>query len=120
MSDLNKNVVFIGLAVADSMFPATATVVRRPLDVAEVRQIVAAGVTSCCTPSHATPLVALAQTHDIVVPVPDKAPFAKLAVGDRLVVLSARFPRRLAEGEVWSKEEVDAATFVFGMWEVQA
>jgi hypothetical protein len=113
-------IVFIGLAVADGMFPPTATVTRRPLAVEEVKQIVAAGVTSCCNPSHALTLEALAQKHDIVVPVPDKAPFAKLAVGDRLVVLSARFPRRLAEGETWTKEEVDAATFVFGMWEVQA
>jgi hypothetical protein len=33
-----------------------------------------------------------------------------------MIVLSARFPRRLNEGEVWSKEDVDKAEFKFGFW----
>ena len=38
--------------------------------------------------------------------------------GDKVIVLSARFPRRLNEGETWTAEEVDKAEFKFGLWEI--
>lgn len=113
-----ENKTYIALAMADSMFAVDARLVRNPLTVDEVKEIVAAGVVSGFNPSHQTTIQALAQKHDIVVPVPDRAPMIKLAVGDRLVVMSARFPRRLAEGETWTQEEVNATTFAFGCWEV--
>ena len=109
---------FIALAIADSMFAVDAQVSRRPLNVDEVKAIVADGVVSGFNPSHATTIAALEAKHGIVVPVPEKAPMIKLAVGDCLVVMSARFPRRLAEGETWTQDEVMAAQFAFGIWEV--
>ena len=109
---------YIALAIADSMFAVDAQVARRPLSVEEVMVVVADGVVSGFNPSHQTTINALATKHGIVVPVPEKAPMIKLAVGDRLVVMSARFPRRLAEGEVWTQEEVNATQFAFGVWEV--
>lgn len=109
---------YVGLALADGMFSEEATASRRPLTVDEARSMVEAGVISACNPSHALTLAALRDKHGIAVPVPEKAPFVKLAPGDQLIVLSARFPRRLAEGEVWSAEDVDKAEFKFGLWTV--
>ena len=110
---------FIGLAIADSMFGTTASITRRELTVEDVKSVLDEGVTSCCNPSHSLTLDALKQKHGIEVPVPEKAPFAKLTNGDRIVVLSARFPRRLNEGEVWTEEDVQKAEFKFGIWEVK-
>lgn len=117
---MTQGKTYVALAIADAMFAIDAKIVRRQLTVEEVMVIVADGVVSGFNPSHATTIAALEAKHGIVVPVPEKAPMIKLAVGDRLVVMSARFPRRLAEGEVWSQAEVDATQFAFGLWEVVA
>jgi hypothetical protein len=111
---------YIALAIADSMFAVDASIVRNPMSVEEVKEAVVAGVVSGFNPSHQTTIQALAEKHGIVVPVPEKAPMIKLCPGDRVIVMSARFPRRLAEGEVWTQEEVDQTTFAFGVWEVMA
>ena len=109
---------FVGLAIADGMFPETAAATRRPLTVEEAKGLIEAGVASCCNPSHKLTLDALNTKHGIVVPVPEKAPFVSLKAGDKVIVLSARFPRRLAEGEIWTTEDVEKAMFKFGLWEV--
>lgn len=109
---------YIGLAVADGMFPEACSVSRRPVSVEDVRVSVAAGIVSCCNPSHKTTLDALASKFGIVVPVPEKAPFVKLASGDSVIVMSARFSRRLAEGETWTADDVAKAEFRFGIWSV--
>ncbi|HAI62674.1 TPA: hypothetical protein DCL89_00395 [candidate division WWE3 bacterium] len=109
---------FVGLALADGMFSETATATRRPLTVEEAKNLVEGGVESCCNPSHRTTLDALQQKFGIVVPIPEKAPFVKLTSGDCLIVLSARFPRRLNEGETWNADDVAKAEFKFGLWEI--
>ena len=109
---------FIGLAIADGMFGENATVTRRPLSIDEARELIGAGVVSCCNPSHKTTLDALQTKFAITVPVPEKAPFVKLTIGDRVIVMSARFTRRLNEGETWTAEDVAKAEFKFGLWEV--
>ncbi len=109
---------YVGLAVADGMFPESAEVTRRPVTLDEALEIVNAGVISCCNPSHKTTLEVLASKHGIVVPVPEKALFVRLSSGDCVLVLSARFPRRLNEGESWTSEDVEKAEFKFGLWEV--
>jgi translation initiation factor IF-1 len=115
---MSENKTYIGLAIADSMFAVDATINRTPMTVGEVKEIVMDGVVSGFNPSHQTTILALATKHDIVVPVPERAPMIKLAPGDRIVVMSARFPRRLSEGETWTQEEVDQTTFAFGCWTV--
>jgi len=100
------------------MFAVDAMVQRCPMTVEEVKEVVAAGVVSGFNPTHQTTIAALAAKHDIVVPVPERAPMIKLAPGDKLIVMSARFPRRLNEGETWTQEEVMATTFAFGCWTV--
>lgn len=109
---------YIGLAIADGMYAEKAVASRRPLTIEEVKQMVAAGVQSCCNPSHRTTLDALTSKFGIVIPIPEKAPFVKLNPGDRVIVLSARFPRRLNEGEKWTEDDVAKAEFKFGLWEV--
>jgi len=109
---------YVGLAIADGMFPDTVTASRRPLTVEQAHELIGADVVSCCNPSHRTTLDALQQKFDIAVPIPEKAPFVKLTSGDKVIVLSARFPRRLNEGETWTAEEVDKAEFKFGLWEI--
>jgi hypothetical protein len=111
---------YVGLAIADGMFQESATAVRQPLTPDKAKELIETGGQSCCNPSHKSTLDALKAKFGITVPIPDKAPFVKLSVGDKVVVLSARFPRRLAEGETWTAEEIAAAEFKFGLWEVIA
>jgi len=111
---------YVGLAIADGMFAENAQAKRRQLTVDEAQGLIGTDVVSCCNPSHRTTLDALQQKFGITVPIPEKAPFVKLAPGDRVVVLSARFPRRLNEGETWTAEDVGKAEFKFGLWEVVA
>ncbi len=111
--------IYVSLAIADGMFPEEVVAVRLPLTVREVKNFVEMGVVSCCNPSHALTLDVLRIKHDIAVPIPEKAPFVSLKKGDKVIVLSARFPRRLAEGEVWSAEDVDQAVFKFGYWDIK-
>jgi len=94
---------YVGLAIADGMFAEAAQAKRRPLAVDEAREMIDAGVVSCCNPSHKTTLAALAVKFSISVPIPEKAPFVKLGVGDRVIVLSARFSRRLADEKYTSR-----------------
>ena len=111
--------IYVSLAIADGMFPEEVVAVRLPMTVREAKDFIEMGVVSCCNPSHALTLEALRTKHGISVPIPEKAPFVTLKKGDKLIVLSARFPRRLAEGEVWTAEDVDKAEFKFGYWDIK-
>lgn len=105
---------FVGLAMSSTMFAEEALLVRMPIgaqrvmDIAESEECV-----SCVNPSHAATIDALREKFGITLPIPETAPKVSLEPGDTLVVLSARFSRRLAEGERYSAEEVAAATFEF-------
>jgi len=110
--------VYVGLAIADGMFPEVVSASRRPLTVEEAKSLIEAGLISCCNPSHALTLDALREKYGIAVPIPEKPTFVKLSTGDKVIVLSARFSRRLNEGEKWTKGDVDQAVFKFGLWEI--
>ncbi|GIW59311.1 MAG: hypothetical protein KatS3mg087_0377 [Patescibacteria group bacterium] len=106
---------FIGLAIADSMFPAECAVSRRQLTVEEVRDLAQQAV-SCCNPTHANSLVALRTKHGVEVAVPEKAPRVSLGIGDSVIVMSVRgLPRETRE---FTDEEISSATFAFGLWTV--
>jgi hypothetical protein len=107
---------YIGLAIADGMFPSTCTISRRELNADQVKEIIMAGIVTCCNPSHQTTLKALDQKFGIVVPFRIAPVMVSLKSNDSIIVLSARFPRRLAEGETWTQADVDAAEFKFGEW----
>jgi hypothetical protein len=104
---------FVGLALSSTMFQEECLVVRMPLNLLRVQRLLMDEVVSCVNPSHQATLDALRERFGIEIPIPETAPKVTLEPGDTLVTLSARFSRRLAEGEKYSAEEVAAATFEF-------
>ncbi|MEK7595468.1 MAG: hypothetical protein AAB443_02680 [Patescibacteria group bacterium] len=109
--------IYIGLAIADSMFPQSGSFSRRQLTVEEVKSMAPTAV-SCCNPSHANTLAALRVKHGIEVSVPEVAPKVSLGVEDKVIVMSVRgLPRETRE---FTDEEISKATFAFGLWEVEA
>ena len=50
------------------------------------------------------------------VPVPEKAPFAKLAAGDSLVVMGVVGLPRLEGRHEYTEEEIASARFNFSVW----
>lgn len=68
---------------------------------------------SACNPDHAGTLDALKRKFGIEVPIPEIAPQIQLHQHDRLLVLGARFKRRLKEGERYTDEEIKNAEFRF-------
>lgn len=106
---------FVGLAMSSTMFAEEALLVRMPIGALSVRDMLESkeGCVSCVNPSHAATIDALWGRFGMHIPIPETAPKVSLEPGDTLVVLSARFNRRLAEGERYSAEEVAAATFEF-------
>lgn len=112
---------YFGFAIADGMFPATARVSRRPLEVEEVKNLLALGYVSCCNPQHKTSLVAARQRFGLEIVVPEKAPLVSLQVEDCMLVMSIRGLPRLEENRhEYTEEEVARATFLFGLWTVEA
>lgn len=111
---------FVGLAIADSMFSAEVTAVRRPLSVEDVKTMVESGtVISACNASHENTLKALAVKHGIQVAA-QGAPKVSLEPGDSIIVLSVRGLPRLEGTTQYTDAQVDAASFAFGLWTVIA
>jgi hypothetical protein len=105
---------FVGLAMSSTMFAEEALLVRMPINAKRVMDIAESEeCVSCVNPSHIATIEALREKYGINLPIPETAPKVTLEPGDTLVILSARFNRRLAEGERYSAEEVAAATFEF-------
>lgn len=107
---------FIGLTIADSMFPANCQITRRPLDVDKVRELAAEAV-SCCNASHANTLVALKSKHGIEVTA-QGAPKVALGVGDSIIVMSVRGLPRLEGTQQYTDDQIAGASFAFGIWDV--
>lgn len=112
--------VYFGFALADSMFAAVGacSISRLPLSVKEVAAKVAAGVTSCCNPSHATTIDAMRKRFGLDVSIPDAPPRVNLAWGDSVIVMGVRGLPRLTDRHEYSAEEVAKATFEFTEYKV--
>ena len=119
--------VYVGLAVADSMFPETCSVERRPCPLPLVMKLLQPPtkeapepVVNCCNPSHAASLAALKTRYgiDLTSTIPSTPPKVALKSGDMMVVLADRGLPRLTDRHEYTEAEVDAATFVFGLWTV--
>lgn len=104
---------FVGLAMSSTMFSGNIMISRKVLTVDEAKKRLSGEIVSCFNPSHTATIEALRDRFDICVDVPETAPKVTLELGDSLIVLSARFSRRLNEGERYSPEEVSSANFEF-------
>lgn len=112
--------VFFGFALADSMFGAVGacTITRRPLTVEQVAAEVAAGVTSCCNPSHGATIDAMRQRFGLDMEIPETPPRVSLAHGDSVIVMGVRGLPRLTDRHEYTVEEVAKATFDFAEYTV--
>lgn len=112
---------YFGFALAAGMFDGKGKVSFQEASVSDVCQIVAYAtedgtLQSCLNPSHTPTIDAMRSRFGIDVPVPEKAPFAKLKVGDSLIVMGVRGLPRLEGRHEYTCEEIDAAEFNFSIW----
>lgn len=110
---------YVGLALSSTMFCGEALISRFQLSADEAAELIRGeDVVSCLNPSHVATIEALQERFEIEIPIPETAPKVCLEPGDTLLVLSAKFNRRLAEGERYTAEEVQAANFEFVVYRV--
>lgn len=105
--------VFFGFALADSMFAGNCEIIRRTLDVEEVKAKVQQGVESCCNPSHGATIAAMRSRFGIDVPIPEMPPRVVLGSGDSIIVMGVRGLPRLTDRHEYTDEEIASATFSF-------
>lgn len=110
--------VVFALAVADSMFPA-GRLIRKEIDLVEMRGWLDVLTTSAVNPSHAATLAALEARFGLRVPVPETPPKVSLQSGDNLIVASVRGLPRLTDRHEYTAAEIESATFTFSIWHVE-
>ncbi len=104
----------VGLAMSSTMFEGDVIISRKVISADQAKEIISSReIVSCFNRSHETTIEALRTRFEIEVEIPEVAPKVTLMPGDTLIVLSARFSRRLNEGERFSIEEVNSANFEF-------
>lgn len=112
---------FFGFGLADNMFPAGKSTIRRQdLTPEEAKVVVETGIEPCLNPSHALTIGAMRERFGIEVAIPAKAPIAKLAVGDQLLVMGVSGLPRLEGRHEYTAEEITGAQFRFGLYTVEA
>jgi hypothetical protein len=109
---------FFGFALADSMFMGNVTIQRRTLNIDDVRKVVAAGVTSCCNPSHQATIDAMKARFALDVAIPVIPPRVELQSGDAVIVMGVRGLPRLTDRHEYTNEEIVAASFLFSEYRV--
>ncbi|GIW60349.1 MAG: hypothetical protein KatS3mg087_1415 [Patescibacteria group bacterium] len=110
--------IYFGFAVADSMFPAQCVCQRRPLTVEETKEILTnEEVKFCLNPSH-RPTIEVARKMGLAIEIPESAPRVSLQPKDKVVVMSVRGLPRLEGRHEYTEEEINQASFTFGLWEV--
>jgi hypothetical protein len=109
---------FFGFALADSMFSDDCAIVRKSLSIEQVREKVAAGVSSACNPSHQATVAAMKARYSLDVAIPATPPRVSLGCGDSVIVMGVRGLPRLTDRHEYTAEEVAAATFVFSEYSV--
>lgn len=110
--------VFFGFALADSMFNGDVDIRRQSLTVDAVKAKIAAGVASCCNPSHSATIAAMRSRFGIDVEIPQTPPRVSLNSGDSVIVMGVRGLPRLTDRHEYTDEEVGKAAFVFSEYTV--
>ena len=100
------------------MFAGNCSIERKSLDVEQVRELVAQGITPCLNPSHAATIAAMRERFGIDVPIPAAPPQVTLGVGDAVVVMGVRGLPRLTDRHEYTSEEIEKATFAFSIYTV--
>ncbi len=109
---------FFGFGIADGMFSPEVLTSRKPLTPEEARALISEGVEVCLNPSHAATIAAMNKRYDIKCEIPEKAPIVKLETGDQFLVMSPRGLPRLENRHEYTSEEIDKASFAFGLWTI--
>ena len=112
--------LYLGFAIADSMFSGDVSLTRHELSPEETQAIISQGkVVPCLNPSHMATIEAMKNRFGIEVEVPEKAPQVALNKGDRLMVMSVRgLPRLDATRHEYTSEEIAGASFKFAIYTV--
>lgn len=119
--------IYVGLAIADSMFPEQCQVERRPCPPPLLLKLLSPPeegddsiLVNCCNPSHVSTLQALKARYDVdlIATIPPTPPRVSAQIGDLVLVLSVRGLPRLTDRHEYTEAEVSSATFSFGMWNV--
>lgn len=120
--------LYFGFALADSMF-AGDCVIRRyaetPEDVAvmlETAYFNDLQVVSCCNPSHVATIAALSSRYPGIashIAIPGMPPRVSLTAGDVVIVMGVRGLPRLTDRHEYTPEEIEGATFMFSLYEVE-
>lgn len=110
--------VFFGFALADGMFSGDVTIVRKTLTVEAVKELITAGVESCCNPSHTSTIEVAKSRFGLEVTIPETPPRVALGVGDSVLVMGVRGLPRLTDRHEYTKEEIASATFSFSRYSV--
>ena len=111
---------FFGFGIADNMFPAgESNIRRRDIRPEEARELIAGGVEVCLNPSHAATIGVMRGKYGIDVAIPAKAPIVALQRGDRLLVMGVSGLPRLENRHEYTAEEVAGARFRFGLYEIE-
>jgi hypothetical protein len=109
---------YFGFAISDSMFPASGTIIKKPLTLEEVKELIEQGISPCLNPSHIATINAMNKKFDITVPIPDSPPKISLQANDRIIIMGVQGLPRLTDRHEYTEEEIDNAEFSFSLYQV--
>ncbi len=107
-----------GFAIADSMFPQSCTIIREPLSIDNVKDLLNDSVVPCLNPSHRATIDAMNQRYGITVAIPQTPPTVKLEIGDSIIVMGVRGLPRLTDRHEYTTDEIAKAEFSFSLYRV--
>lgn len=104
---------FFGFAVADSMFPATATIKKEPFTFSKEEVESAVPILNS---THTATIAVLETQYKVKVAIPEKPPSVSLQPGDAVIVMGVRGLPRLTDRHEYTPEEIAGATFAFSKY----
>ena len=107
--------IYLGFALADSMFSGDGEIRRRAVPVDEIisRQ---SEFVPCLNPSHISTISAMRSRFGIDIAIPETPPKVVLGVGDSVIVMGLRGLPRLTDRHEYTDAEIASATFTFSQY----
>lgn len=113
---------YFGFALADSMFQnfdGDVEIRRNVLHPEDVRYLAMQGsLIPCLNAFHEATVTAMRERFGIDVEIPASPPQIVLERGDAVIVMGVRGLTRLTDRHHYTEEEIEAASFAFGLWTV--